>query len=214
MPSPPSSASDERTARVFVSYAHEDKARAQELVRALEASGFTVWWDSLITGGAAYAVETEQALEQAATVVVLWSHHSIGSHWVRDEAALARDRSRLVPVSLDGVDPPLGFRQFLCIDLSRWRGRHDAPEFLALLSALQQAGAAAGAPAPPPATLPRGRISRRSLLLAGGAVGIAAAGGVGWWAWRRRPAEAVEGNGVAVLPFENLSGDPAQAYFS
>ncbi|HYB64106.1 MAG TPA: TIR domain-containing protein, partial [Steroidobacteraceae bacterium] len=156
----------------------------------------------------------EQALEQAATVVVLWSHHSIGSHWVRDEAALARDRSRLVPVSLDGVDPPLGFRQFLCIDLSRWRGRHDAAEFLALLSALQQAGAAAGTPPPAPATLPRGRISRRSLLLAGGAVGIAAAGGLGWWAWRRGPAEAVEGNGVAVLPFENLSGDPAQAYFS
>jgi len=211
---PPSPASDERVARVFVSYAHEDKPRAQEVVRALEASGFTVWWDSLITGGAAYAIETEQALERAATVVVLWSRHSIGSHWVRDEAALARDRSRLVPASLDGVDPPLGFRQFLCIDLSHWHGRHDAPEFLALVSALRQAGAAAGAPATPVAAR-RLRLSRRSLLLAGSAVGVAAIGGIGWWAWRRGPAEpAVEGSGVAVLPFENMSGDPGQAYFA
>jgi TolB-like protein/Flp pilus assembly protein TadD len=215
MSSPPSLASDEPAARVFVSYAHEDKPRAQEMVRALEASGFTVWWDSLIAGGAAYAIETEHALERAATVVVLWSRHSIGSHWVRDEAALARDRSRLVPVSLDGAEPPLGFRQFLCIDLSRWHGRHDAPEFLALVSAMRQAAGAPGAP-PSPATAPaRMRIARRSLLLAGGALGLAAIGGAGWWAWRRMPAgTAVEGNGVAVLPFENLSGDPGQAYFA
>jgi TolB-like protein len=214
MSSPPSPASDERAARVFVSYAHEDKPRAQEIVRALEASGFAVWWDSLIAGGAAYAVETEQALERAATVVVLWSQHSIGSHWVRDEAALARDRSRLLPVSLDGAEPPLGFRQFLCIDLSRWHGRRDAPEFLALVSALQQAGA----PAAPPsaaAAPSRLRLSRRSLLVAGGALGLAGAAGAGWWAWRRVPAaDTVEGNGVAVLPFENLSGDPGQAYFA
>lgn len=214
MSSPPSSASDERPARVFVSYAHEDKQRAQELVRALEASGFTVWWDSLIAGGAAYALETEQALEHAATVVVLWSRHSIVSHWVRDEAALARDRSRLVPVSLDGAEPPLGFRQFLCIDLSHWHGRHDAPEFLALVSAVQLAGASPGAPSSP-ASRRRLPVSRRTLLRAAGALGVAAAGGAGWWVWRRRPAEAaIEGNGVAVLPFQNLSGDPGQAYFS
>ena len=214
MSSPPSSPSDERAARVFVSYAHEDKPRAREVVRALEAAGFTVWWDSLIGAGAAYAIETEQALERATTVVVLWSRHSIGSHWVRDEAGLARDRSRLVPVALDGVEPPLGFRQFLCIDLSHWHGRHDAPEIRALISAVQQAGAAGAAPPVAPA-LARMRIPRRSLLLGAGALGLAAIGGAGWWAWRRVPQGApVDGNAVAVLPFINLSGDPGQEYFA
>jgi TolB-like protein/Flp pilus assembly protein TadD len=208
---------EQRTAGVFVSYAHEDKALAQQLVRALEAAGYTVWWDSLIKGGAAYAIETEQALERATTVVVLWSHHSVVSHWVRDEAALARDRTHLVPVSLDGTEPPLGFRQFLCIDLSRWHGAQDAPEFRKLLTALDEAGTAAGAPTPQPTSPPLMRLSRRALLLGGGsAAGVLALGSAGWWAWRHAhpPEVPIEGNRVAVLPFENLSGDPGQAYFA
>ena len=42
-------------------------------------------------------------------------------------------------------------------------------------------------------------------------------GGGGWLAWRQSrggAGEAADGNGVAVLPFANLSGDPSQAYFS
>ena len=218
MPATDTPSPDEgRPVSVFVSYAHEDRPRATQVVRALEQSGFQVWWDGLIVAGAAYATKTEQALESASAVVVLWSRHSIASHWVRDEAAVGRDRTRLVPVSLDGSEPPLGFRQYLFIDLAKWRGKPDAPEFVAVVQAFRQVhGPSASAP-PPPAVAAGVRSSRRSLLLAGGGAVVAAAlGGAGWLAWRRGHvgATGVEANGVAVLPFANLSGDPNQAYFS
>jgi TolB-like protein/Tfp pilus assembly protein PilF len=202
---------------VFVSYAHEDRARAQAVIRALEQAGFQVWWDGLIVAGAAYAIKTEQALDAASVVVVLWSRDSIVSHWVRDEAAVGRDRSRLVPVSLDGSEPPLGFRQYLFIDLSKWHGKADAAEIRAVVQAVEQAHGLAPAAAPAAATTGRGRTTRRRLLIAGGSLAAAAAiGAAGLLAWRRGllGVGAIEANGVAVLPFKNLSGDPAQAYFA
>lgn len=42
---------------------------------------------------------------------------------MRDEAAAGRDSGPLVPVTLDGCPPPLGFRQYQTIDLSGWNGR-------------------------------------------------------------------------------------------
>ena len=59
--------------------------------------------------------------------MVLWSPTSIASAWVHDEAAEGRDSGRLVPAALDSVRPPLGFRQFQCVDLSSW-DKHGSSE--------------------------------------------------------------------------------------
>jgi TolB-like protein/tetratricopeptide (TPR) repeat protein len=201
---------------VFVSYAHEDRPRAQAVITVLERAGFQVWWDSLIVAGTPFASTTEQALEAASAVVVLWSRDSIASHWVRDEATVGRDRARLVPASLDGSEPPIGFRQYLFIDLSKWRGKADAPEIQAVVQAVQAAVDSKPPPDPrlPSAAEARGRMRRR-LLIGGGSLALATAGSV-WFARRRGliGAPEVDANGVAVLPFTNLSGDPGQAYFS
>ena len=66
---------------------------------------------------------------------MLWSKTSIQSHWVHDEAAEGRDRRCLVPLSLDGCDPPLGFRQFQTIDVSRSKRRPGSPEMRRLVAA-------------------------------------------------------------------------------
>jgi hypothetical protein len=58
-------------------------------------------------------------------------------------------------------------------------------------------------------------VTRRTLLVS--TAGIAAAGVAGVVAWRRGligGSVPPSGNSVAVLPFDNLSGDPDQAYFS
>src|SRR5687768_4474899 len=109
-------------AQVFLSYAHEDRDRAAMLAAELERAGFTVWWDRMIAPGAEFARDTETELAAAGAVLVVWSRHSIGSHWVRDEAGVGRDKGNLIPVLIDAIEPPLGFRQFQTIDLSKWHG--------------------------------------------------------------------------------------------
>ena len=104
-------------ASVFLSYHREDLLRAKSLALALEKAGHSVWWDRHIKGGAQYSKEIEEALKRADAVVVLWSSHSVDSAWVRDEAAAGRDSGKLIPVTLDGVLPPMGFRQFQVIGI-------------------------------------------------------------------------------------------------
>lgn len=200
---------------VFVSYSRADQKRAMPVIQLLEDAGYKVWWDGLLEGGANYLPTTEAALTGADAVVVLWSKTSVDSHWVRDEAMNGRERRCLVPLSIDGSEAPLGFRQFQVLDVSKWRGRPDAPEAQRILRAVAaQTGAHEGAPA---AAKPSAgfRPSRRALI--GGAVAAGGVGAAGLWIWRGRDAGPA-GNGssasVAVIPFENLSGDPGQAYLS
>ena len=108
-------------ASVFLSYDREDVAKARLIALALEKAGHQVWWDQHIRGGAQYSKEIETALKAADAVVVLWSVYSIDSAWVRDEAAAGRDSGLLIPVTIDGTEPPLGFRQYQTINLSSAR---------------------------------------------------------------------------------------------
>ena len=199
---------------IFLSYAHADAKRAQQLASALTTRGYTVWWDTLIEGGASFAKSIREALEAADAVVVLWSMASVESDWVADEAAQGRERKRLVPLTLDGSLPPLGFRQYQTIDLSSWRGKAASPQVDSIDRAIGSAiGQLPGAAQVPIAASPR--VDRRSALLIAGGAGVALAGGGALYAWRDDLFGSDAGERtIAVLPFKNLSGDQAQAYLS
>jgi tetratricopeptide (TPR) repeat protein len=124
-------------ASVFLSYHRGDLDRAGSIALSLERAGHSVWWDRDIKGGAQYSNEIDKALKAADAVVVLWSERSIESAWVRDEAAAGRDSGRLVPVRLDQAEPPLGFRQYQTLDLSKWQGRGKTTQFRTLLDAVE-----------------------------------------------------------------------------
>ena len=125
-------------ASLFLSYSRDDLGRVSALAAALEREGHKVWWDRHIAGGQEFADEIEQALEAADLVIVCWTCRSIHSAWVRDEAGSGRDRGRLVPVTLDGCQPPLGFRQYQTIDLSRWNGRPGSRALEPLKAAIEK----------------------------------------------------------------------------
>lgn len=140
-------------ASVFLSYDHDDADHAAPIVDALEKAGHSVWWDRHIAGGTEYNNEIERAVERSDAVVVLWSKGSVKSAWVRDEAAEGRDQGKLVPVLIDAVKPPMGFRQYQTIGLSRSRGRARDPAMAELLRAIDGLGASAATvrnkPTPP-----------------------------------------------------------------
>ncbi len=198
-------------ASVFVSYSRADKDHARRIIDLLEGAGFRVWWDDALEAGTTYVETTEQALENAEAVVVLWTKTSTGSNWVRDEAMSGRERGCLIPVSMDGSIAPLGFRQFQALDFAGWGGRASEPAAQKLVAAV--AGMhGREMPAPLPQTSGP-RVSRRGLL-AGGAVAVTA--GLAGFAMLNPQffASGPAGNSIAVLPFRNLSGDPEQDYFS
>jgi TolB-like protein/Flp pilus assembly protein TadD len=210
MSSGPDPVADGEPVTVFLSYARPDRAQARKLAAALEHAGFTVWWDALIEGGAAFASSIAEALDKADAVIVLWSKSSAESDWVRDEAAQGRERHRLVPLSLDGTKPPLGFRQYQVIDLSKWHGRANSPQVQAIIRAVGAVAGQQGSPKP----AGKSGISRRTMVAAGTAAGLALVGGAAVVADKRGLFGAPRSDSIAVLPFKNLSGDPAQDYLS
>lgn len=135
---------------VFVSYAEEDRPAAERIARALAECGWDVWWDRRIGPGQQYDTSIAAALRSAGAVVVLWSRHSVASEWVREEALHGKQRGVLVPVSLDRSDPPLGFGLRQAVDLSRWNGATDWPEFTTLVTAITALVAPGSASESPP----------------------------------------------------------------
>src|SRR5206468_9278567 len=186
---------------VFVSYARADEKQAKAIIACIEQAGLEVWWDGLIPGGERFSAKIAEALEGADAIVVLWSRHSVASNWVQDEASWGRDHNRLIPISLDGTAPPLGFRQLQCVDLSKGV-RPSNPELQRALRAIVEI---VGRPPVPSSAAGRAplRIDRRTMVAGGAAVAVAVAG---FGAWRWGGSAGASHNSIAVLPFDNVGG--------
>jgi len=98
-------------ADVFVSYSSEDRPAAQAIAQALSGRGRSVWWDRSIRAGEDFFDVIEHQLDAAKCVVVLWSHASVSSRWVRAEATEALEKGKLIPLLISDCQPPLFFRQ-------------------------------------------------------------------------------------------------------
>lgn len=125
-------------ADLFFSYAREDAHRVQQLAEALADRGWSVWWDRSITPGSTFDEVIEDELDKARCVVVLWSHASISSTWVKEEAEEGLQRGILTPVLVEDVRPPLGFRRVQAADLRGWEGEPTHDGYLQLVHAIHK----------------------------------------------------------------------------
>jgi formylglycine-generating enzyme required for sulfatase activity len=123
-------------ADIFISYAREDRSRAEPLAKALEEQGWTVWWDPQIPPGKTFYEVIKEALDEAKCVVVLWSNRSISSEWVLEEASIGKRRKILVPARIDKIEPPLGFGLIHAADLMDWQAEESHAGFVSLLGAI------------------------------------------------------------------------------
>ena len=135
-------------ADVFVSYARSDKARVAPLVAAIEAKGWSVWWDPEISPGQQFDDQIEAEINAARAVLVVWTPTSVASRWVRGEAREAAERGILVPVRFDEARLPMDVRALHTTDLDDWGDNPASPpsqEFLrALGSMIARHGGVAG----------------------------------------------------------------------
>ena len=124
-------------ADIFLSYSRSDLARARQFEQALEACGWSVFWDRELLPGEGFRHAIENELRQARCVIVLWSKTSIESEWVIDEAESGKQNGRLVSVRIDDIEMPLGLRQLQAANLMDWRGDGEHPEFQLLTRRLR-----------------------------------------------------------------------------
>jgi hypothetical protein len=114
---------------IFISYAREDQQRAEMLAQLLGDRGWSIFWDRTIPIGKTWRETIGRELQGARCVIVLWSKNSIESHWVQEEADDAERRGILVPVLIESVQAPIGFRSLQAADLENWDGTEPTQAF-------------------------------------------------------------------------------------
>jgi adenylate cyclase len=124
-------------ADLFVSYARSDKPRVAPLVAALEAQGWSVWWDPEIAPGQEFDRLIADELQKARAVVAVWTPASVASRWVRGEARVGADRGVLAPVRFEGVDLPIDLRAIHTTDLDGWSDDAKDPAFREVVRAIR-----------------------------------------------------------------------------
>lgn len=209
---------------IFISYASKDRERLRPLRDALEAKGWSLFWDQEIPVGKNWRRNIFENLRAARCVIVAWSSASIESDWVSEEAADALKRGVLLPIYIDQVEPPFGFADIQTMNLVGWNGEEDSESFHRLVSEVTRILGTPPTPQPQPAVVkpePAKAPGRSRIVMSIGAVLIIVAVIALWFslnepepipgadetAASQAPDVTVGGDGIAVGRDFNHTGD-------
>jgi hypothetical protein len=126
-------------ADIFISYKREDRVRIAPLARALEARGYTVWWDLELVPSQKFERQIKRELDSARCVIVVWTERSVGddgmyaSEWVQIEANSGDQRGILLPVQFEPGRTHWRHDQSQFAALHGWTGDESAQGFVDLL---------------------------------------------------------------------------------
>ncbi len=201
---------------MFISYAHPTAPHALSVAGALRALGYEVWLDDQIPAHRSFGEVIEERVEAAEAVVVIWSAAATRSEWVRSEAGRAREAGKLVQMAIEPVTLPMPFDTIECARLFGWMGDVNAPGWTKVVEGVAAlvGGAAARPAAEPqlkPGKSPRPLWSRWTMGAAGVlAIGLASILVLAVRAHLQNQGQPPSMLSIAVMPFRNLSGDPAK----
>jgi serine/threonine-protein kinase len=228
---------------IFLSYASADATMADAVCRGLEAAGLSCWIAPRdVAPGAQYADSIVRAINGAQVLVLVLSASAVASAHVGKEIERASSKRRpIIALRIDAAPLAPAFEYFL--SESQWieaPGGALEAALPRLASAVRRLLHAAGTPAAaressappferraPPGAFSKPGARRSAMVLAGALAGVAVLTAAVWLWLAPRAASppippappaaagfAPPAHSVAVLPFENLSSDRGQDYFS
>ncbi len=125
-------------ADVFISYSREDLSTVSILAQRIKEAGYSLWWDADLPAHKNYGDVIMEKIVNAKAAVVLWSPSAMKSEWVRAEADMARNESKLVQAALGDLPLPLPFNQIQFADLGNWEGEPDHPGWIKIKESLAE----------------------------------------------------------------------------
>jgi hypothetical protein len=123
---------------IFISYSRHDQEWVGKFAKALESSGYSIWWDTRLLAGDDFHDVIPAALEEASCVIVVWSKVSVTRKWVKAEAARASDKNVLIPIQIEAVSIPMPFNLLQAENLERWNGKMSDPAFRRLVASIDR----------------------------------------------------------------------------
>lgn len=198
----------------FISYASENREKAEDICASLEGRGFVCWIAPRdVRAGREYANEIIRGLEQSACVVLVLSEAANTSVFVRREVERAISKQKPVfPVRIEAVTPSPGLELFISGThwLDAWMGDWD--DHMNRL-ARDLADSPVARPVSEVSSGRRSLMERRSfrsVYVAAGLVLLAALSGIAIWSFtgdtpRQVEAPVRKDNGPAPAAVENSS---------
>ena len=201
---------------IFVCYAHGDVGVVYPEIRRLHESGINLWYDEGISAGKVWRAEIAEAIQGCSKFLYYISAASLSSEHCNREVDYALDKGfDIVPVYLEEAD----LTPELDLALNRVQALHREDDLNYQQHLLQALGKSPSPaidsgqrlePAPVPSNI------RRPLVLSLAITTLIGIAVLGWYLLRVEiPAPASMASSIrsiAVLPLENLSGDPDQEY--
>jgi TolB-like protein/Flp pilus assembly protein TadD len=206
---------------VFVSYASQDAAVANEIAAALERNGLRCWIAPRdVRPGAQYADAIVGAINEARAVVVVLSASAVASSHVGREVERAASKHKPI-IAFRTDDAVLNRALEYFLGESQWIDvpKLGMPEALTKLVEAVGSGSATSARQSPVTHRGVGATRRRVTIIAAilVCIGVAATLGLHFWSLSHRVAQqgaAKIEKSIAVLPFADMSEKHDQEYFA
>lgn len=108
-------------ADVFISYSKQQRGLTEALATAIEAEGWTVWWDTSLLPNQQFRKEIDAQLDACKAVVIVWTPQSAASEWVLAEADHAWRLRKLINTYATDLPPtsiPKSFNQIHAVPVA------------------------------------------------------------------------------------------------